>query len=845
MKEPLLLPFVALAAGIIVSHASQFPQSQGALVLAAFLLLFLLAKWRKIRWAIWTCGLLTAASAGVWLDAYHRPGPAPQLDTPDATPVILAGCVVAPSEVLEDHETFTLELEPGARARVNLYRREGRKPYAFRYGQIVEVEAKIRSPHNFNNPGSFDNAGYLARQNVFWIATAGAQASVTVKQGRCGSDFWWMIYKLRTRALHRIDALYGAGPEAGPASAAAEYNTGMMEAVLMGDSARMQKSWTEDYRTTGTFHVLVISGTHVALLAGLMVFLLRICLFPKTAAILATVPMAWLYAVLAGWQTPCIRSAAGITLYAIARIFYRRARILNVLAAVAIGFVFFDPGQLYDAGFQLSFISVALIGAFVVPIVAVTTGPVARALPDLDDTGRDPHLEPRVAQWRVELRLLAETLALLTRLSIQRCLLIVSLVTRVLVFSADLLLISAVIQAGLALPMAIFFHRVSATGLSANAAAVPLLGLVVPIGFLSLFTGWHSVAHCAVYFLDLSRRAVAFHAALEPNWRIPDAPFWLEAAICLTLSLAAIRLFRPRARWAFAAAALACTLLQIVHPFPPDIRPDVLEMDAVDVGQGDSLFLTFPSGKTLLVDTGGIPQFGRTHKSSLDIGESVVSPYLWTRSIKRLDVVAITHAHEDHVGGLRAVFENFHPQQLWIGAAPECDEWNHIRAMAREFGVTVVPMRQGNGFGFGGARVEVLAPVTDYLAGATPNNNDSLVMRVSWRKISFLLTGDMERPIEEELIASGSVAHADVLKVGHHGSKTSTTEPFLDAVHPAIAVISDGFENSYGHPHRNTLAELKSRHIPALRTDQLGLICIWTDGYRLHYENRIAGASLQ
>lgn len=843
MKEPLLLPFLALAAGIIVSHASAIPRSQGALALAAFLLLLLVARWRRIRWAVWTCGMLAAVSAGAWLDAYHRPGPVPELDTPDATPVILAGCVVEPSEVLEDHETFTLELEPGARARITLYRREGQKPRAFRYGQNIEVEAKIRSPHNFNNPGSFDNAGFLARQDIFWLATAGAQATVTVNPGRCGSDFWTLVYGLRRRALRRIDSLYGAGTAT--STAAAEYNTGMMEAVLMGDSARLQKSWTEDYRTTGTYHVLIIAGAHVALLAALLTFLLRVCFLPKTAAILATVPMAWIYTVMTGWHTPCIRAAAGITLYALARIFYRRARILNVLAAIAIGFVICDPNQIFDAGFQLSFLSVALIGAFAAPIMEVTTGPIARALPDLDDLGRDPHLEPRIAQWRVELRLIAETVSLVTRLSIGNCRLLVSLVTQVLVFAADLLLISAVIQAGLVLPMANYFHRVSATGLSANAAAVPLLGLVVPIGFASLFTGWHPLAHGAAYFLELSRRAVGFHAALEPNWRIPDAPFWLEAAICLTLSLAAVRLFRPRVRWLFATAALLCTFVQVVHPFPPVIRPEALEMDAVDVGQGDSLFLTFPSGKTLLVDTGGIPHFGTTHKSNLDIGETVVSPYLWTRSIKRIDVVAITHAHEDHVGGLRAVLENFHPQQLWIGAAPECDEWNHIREMAREFGVQVVPMRQGNGFDFGGARIEVLAPVTDYQAAATPSNNDSLVMRVSFRKISFLLTGDMERRIEEELLSQGSVVHADVLKVGHHGSKTSSTEPFLDAVHPALAVISDGFENSYGHPHRNTLAALQSRHIPALRTDQTGLICIWTDGYRLHYENQMTGVSWQ
>jgi competence protein ComEC len=826
VREPLLLPFLALAGGIVLSHAEGLPRPDSALAFAGFLLLCLLALWKKIRWATWTCGLLAAFSIGAWLDAWNRPGPAPQLDTPDSTPVIIAGCVVEPSDVLEDHETFTLELDPGARARVNLYRRDGEPAHAFRYGQHIEIEAKIRTPHNFNNPGSFDNAGYLARQQIFWTATASPYASVTIQPGVCGSPFWSGVYQLRTAALRRIDTLYAGD----------DYNTGMMEAVLIGDSARLQKSWTDDYRTTGTFHALIISGTHVALLAGLLIFLLRICFVPQTAAILATVPMAWAYALITGMQAPCVRSAAGISLFAIARVFYRRARILNILAAVAIGFVFYDPSELFDASFQLSFISVALIGAFVIPIVEVTTGPFAQALRQLGDRGMDLHVVHKVAQFRVELRLLAETVTLATRLPIEHAMTLVSLVGRGFVFLADLLLTSAVIQVGLALPMAIFFHRVSATGVSANAFAVPLLGVVIPIGFVSLFTGWHVPAGIAAYFLELSRRAVAFHAAYEPDWRIPDAPLWLAIAICVALMLAGTRTFHTRTRWSFGVLALLCILVQIAHPFPPVVQAHALEMDAIDVGQGDSLFLAFPDGKLLLVDTGGIAQFGKRRQSNLDIGEGVVSTYLWTRSIKRIDVVAVSHAHQDHVGGLRAVLTNFHPRELWIGAEPECDDWRQIRRMARELGVAVKPLRQGNGFDYGGAHIDVLAPVPDYVPSNTPKNNDSLVMRVAWRKVSFLLTGDMEKPIENELVANGFVSHADVLKVGHHGSKTSTTPLFLDQVHPALAVISDGYENSYGHPHPTTLAELEDRHIPALRTDRMGLIRIWTDGYRLRCE---------
>ena len=270
-----------------------------------------------------------------------------------------------------------------------------------------------------------------------------------------------------------------------------------------------------------------------------------------------------------------------------------------------------------------------------------------------------------------------------------------------------------------------------------------------------------------------------------------------------------------------------------IHPFPPDVQRGSFELTTIDVGQGDSLLTAFPSGQLLLVDAGGIAAFGRTRRVGIDIGEDVISPYLWTRSIKHLDVVAMTHAHEDHIGGMVAILKNFRPRELWIGAAGESPEWRRVRKAAHDLGIPVRQLQQSAPFPYGGATVQVLAPLPDYAATATPQNNDSLVMRVQFGSTSFLLTGDMEKKIEEQLYAEGELQPADVLKVGHHGSRTSSTADLLDAVHPAFGLISVGYENSYGHPHPLTMAALQAHHVAVYRTDEQGLVRVISDGRRI------------
>jgi competence protein ComEC len=823
LRDPLVAPLAAIAAGILLSRFVPFGAGELATAVALFLALGAAALWRRARFLAGVCCLLGFVAAGALCDLAHRPPPRPELDAEGREPVILSGCVVEPPVLSGDRARFTLELAADARAQVTLYLGESEQPPALRYGQRLEVEARVRKPQNFRNPGDFDYARYLARKDVYWTASARA-AGVTVLPGECGSRLAGAIKNLRGAALDRLARLYPGKP----------YETGMMQAILIGETYQLEKVWTESFRRTGTIHALVISGTHVAVLAAFLMLLLRLCLVPQPVATLVTVLAAWLYSLVTGWQAPCVRSAAGLTLFMIGWYFYRERRILNLLAAVALGFLLLDPEQMFEPSFQLSFLAVAVIGAFAAPLLKATVAPLKMGIRDLGDAARDPLLPPRAARFRVEMRLLAETLQLALRLPARAAALAVTVPARACFFIYELVVISAVVQMGLALPMVTYFHRLGLSGLSANIPVVPLFGWLVPLGFVAIFTGWPWVGQAAGVLLAISRAIVEWHAAMEPNWRVPTPPVWLAVAFSAALVGAALAVYASR-WWRVAALAAVAVLLGLMlwHPFPPHVAPGRLELDAIDVGQGDSFLLAFPAGNLMLLDAGGFPVFGGRRATGLDTGEDVVSPYLWSRSIRRLDVAVVSHLHDDHAGGLPALVANFHPRELWIGAIPDSPERRRLLGMAAARGVAVRSLRRGQEFAYGGARIEVLAPAPDYQPAAKPANDDSLVLRVRYGRCAFLLTGDIERRTEEDLLAANADLRADVLKVAHHGSRTSTSEAFLDAVHPALALISVGAGNTYGYPTPTVLARLAARRIQVLRTDLEGQISISTDGRRL------------
>jgi competence protein ComEC len=639
-----------------------------------------------------------------------------------------------------------------------------------RYGDAVRAPTTLRRPRNFVNPGSFDLVSHLARRGVQVTASVWEPERLE-RSSRPTQGVRGRLERWRARIGASI--VRAVPDAAGP----------VLQALVVGDDGAIDDELRAAFTRAGVVHVLSVSGLHVGLVAvaafGLVRWMLgrssRLLLAvdaTRVAAVMSLVPVG-VYAALAGLEIATLRSALMVACSVLAALLGRRVDVLRTLALAALVLAVWWPGTPREISFQLSFVSVL---AIVLGTRRVVPGPTSG--------------------WRARMAAAA--------------------------------VVSPAALAGTAPLTALHFQQVSIMSLLANPVAVPLFGSVVVVLGLAgacvepLAPGIATMAFRGAGVL--LRPGIAVVRALgRPAWAAFDVPTpsAVELVICY-VGLGAL--------WWWPRRGARELLLVTVLALGGDVAwwararfaPGVLRVTMLDVGQGDAAVAELPDGRVLVVDAGGFPG------SEFDTGAAVVLPFLAARKIAGVDALVMSHAHPDHSGGLASLLWR-RPRAFWWTGHPGAGlEWLRLAGAMAASGVPVRVMSSGvptDGMG------EVLHPPSGWLP---PSLNDaSLVLRLGLGDVAILLTGDAESAAEARMLAGGTTLDAAGIKVPHHGSRTSSTTPFLDAVAARIAVMSVGADNRYHLPSPEVEGRYRARGVCLLRTDHCGAVTLETDGVTL------------
>ncbi len=794
MRRPLVALAVAFALGILFSDLAGPPALAGWLVVATATasasVLALLKLGGVLRFIIW---LLAVLSLGVARGDLPEPEALPPLEGK----LVVSGTARTgwqPARGLRRLELDVVAVrEVGAeeirlRGRLRLAVLDGEPCPPVFPGDRVRVLTSIRPPRSVHNPGVLDYARLLQRRGIDWTGTAHSCSHLLVEYGPKPVSVLRFFQSARTALQHFVSRR--------EASAEAR---GIFSALTVGERGRIPEPVNEDFRQAGLAHLLAISGLHLGFVAAglyfLLVFLLarirRLVLLidVRRLSALLVIPVTVVYTLLAGANLPAVRACIMVLCFLLAVIVRRESDPLQTLCAAALIILGLWPQSLFEVSFQLSFSAVFVIVLF---------------MPRVTGWLRLPLVRSEESWWR-----------------------------RFPVRVAHFLLVTLLATLGTAPLAAFHFNQLSVMGLLANLVAVPLAAfLIVPLGLLfcilyplsTLAAGF--IADIGLFLSALLADLAAWFGGLGFAWFHVATPTVFELILLYGTLLFVLQLGRVRwARWAVVSGFVLLIGSWGVGRVSPLLSDDLL-LTVIDVGQADSILVRFPGGDTLLVDGGAAREGG------FDAGRRVVAPFLWGRGLTRLDVVAVTHPQTDHAGGLTSVVRLFRPDEVWAAEPLEANPVTvPLAQAAREVGAKVRILSAGSEPRPG---VSVLWPPSS-LEGLEANER-SLVLRITYKKHAFLLTGDLEEAGEAGLLDRDVDLRADVLKVGHHGSRRATTARLLARVRPAYAVISAGAKNAFGFPHVELLSRLDADRVQVFRTDRDGAVTFGSDGNEMNIE---------
>jgi len=564
----------------------------------------------------------------------------------------------------------------------------------------------------------------------------------------------------------------------------------LAEGLLLGRREYVDRDVLDRYTRSGLTHLLAISGMHVGLLATVLLLVASAARTSRRRGVYLTLVATWVYLLVIGAPASALRAGAMISLALLAYLLQRPAAATTIVAAAAFAILAFQPLAILDPGFQLSFAGVLGILLLRAPLLTIAPDQLlARGLL----RGVTEAFMVGLAAFLVTAPIVAHHFEVVAPISI--------------------------ISGLPAIPL-------TSIALIGVAAALALDPLLPPIAAL--------LAAGAGAALDALDWIAAFSADLPyGNGPIARPPWWTWT-VAGAGGLAAVRWNRDRGkrlRWITGVGA-ALTVL-VIWPLLPLDRADGLEVHFLDVGQGDAIAIKTPEGRWIVVDTGPA-------SADFNAGERRVVPFLRSQGVRRLEALILTHPDLDHIGGaaalLSAIPVNFvFEPGMAVGRSAYLD---FLRAVERE-GTQWRAARAGRSMELDGVRVDFLWPDPETVDGAIDANQISAVMRVSYGAFALLLTGDAGTDVEQLLVARHEDAlRSSILKLGHHGSETSTADALLDVVRPDLAVVSAGRRNRYGHPAPSVMERVVTRQIPVARTDQEGTVSILVSEGGSHWRRK-------